>query len=72
MCAMPDVTPPPSSAGADGGAGRRSDSEATVPIGGAPAEPLGPVETEGPLTLQRYRKRDGRQLILFVRREREP
>ena len=42
------------------------------PAEGPPAEPIGSAEAEGPLRLQRYRKRDGRQLILFARREHEP
>jgi hypothetical protein len=72
MFAMPDATPPSPPADADSGAVGRSDSQRTGDVAGPPAEPIGPPEAEGPLSLQRYRKRDGRQLILFARREREP
>jgi hypothetical protein len=69
---MPDALPPSPPGDADRGAAERSDSQLVGGVGGPPAEPIGPAEPEGPLSLQRYRKRDGRQLILFARREREP
>jgi hypothetical protein len=72
MCAMPDATPPTDEGSGASGA---SDARRADHAGDPPAEPVGPAEAEGPLSLQRYRKRDGRQLILFARHgrgEREP